>query len=89
MDTHALAHAVHVVGTRLTRCLAVVAPMLLAPAAAHAQLTETELFFELNNTDGDLGIHAALNGDGWRDLTIFDPGNRQMLDINVKGRLRK
>jgi len=50
---------------------------------------EAELFFELNNTDGDLGIHALIDGDAWRELEIEDPRGREMLDIQVKGRLQK
>jgi hypothetical protein len=48
-----------------------------------------ELFFELNNTDGDLGIHALVDGGPWKKLEIEDPRDRDMLDIYVKGRLRR
>ena len=40
---------------------------------------EAELFFELNNTDGDLGIHALIDGDAWKRLTIEDTKERKML----------
>ena len=50
---------------------------------------EAQLFFELNNTDGDLGIHALIDGDAWKRLMIEDPRERKMLDVKVKGRLRK
>ncbi len=50
---------------------------------------EAEIFFELNDTDGDLGIHALIDGDAWRYLRIVDPRHRQMLNIIVKGHLRK
>jgi len=50
---------------------------------------EAEIFFELNNTDGDLGIHALIDGDAWKRLEIEDPRERKMLDIRVRGRLRK
>jgi hypothetical protein len=50
---------------------------------------ESEIFFELNNTDGDLGIHALIDGEGWRRLAIEDPNERKMLDVMVKGRLQK
>jgi hypothetical protein len=45
--------------------------------------------FELNNTDGDLGIHALIDGDAWKRLMIEDTKERKMLDLEVKGRLRK
>jgi hypothetical protein len=50
---------------------------------------EAELFFELNNTDGDLGIHALIDGDAWKRLIIEDTKERKMLDVRVRGRLRK
>lgn len=50
---------------------------------------EAHLFFELNNTDGDLGIHALIDGDAWKKLEIEDPRGREILDISVKGRLRR
>ena len=48
-----------------------------------------ELFFELNNTDGDLGIHALVDGDAWKYLEIEDTRDRKMLNIIVRGRLRR
>ncbi len=50
---------------------------------------EAELFFELNNTDGDLGIHALIDGDPWKKLTIEDVNGRTILSIRVNGRLRR
>ena len=50
---------------------------------------EAEIFFELNNTDGDLGIHALIDAEGWKTLRIEDPYERNMLNIRVKSRLRR
>ncbi len=50
---------------------------------------EHEIFFELNNTDGDLGIHALIDGDAWKKLTIEDPWGRKLLNVNLRGRLRR
>ncbi len=50
---------------------------------------EANLFFELNNTDGDLGIHALIDGDAWKKLEIEDPNERTILKVSVKGRLKK
>ena len=47
------------------------------------------VFFELNNTDGDLGIHALIDGEPWKKLRIEDPNERRILNINVRGRLRR
>jgi hypothetical protein len=50
---------------------------------------EASIFFELNDTDGDLGIHALIDGEAWKSLEIEDPRERRMLNIRVNGRLRK
>ena len=50
---------------------------------------EAEIFFELNNTDGDLGIHALIDGEAWKKLTIEDPWGRKLLKVRLKGRLRR
>lgn len=51
--------------------------------------TKENVFFELNHTDGDLGIHVLVDGDGWKELKIEDPDEDKILDIEVKGRLKK
>ncbi len=48
-----------------------------------------KLFFQLNDTDGDLGIHAIIDGEAWKKLEIKDPDERMMLGIWTIGRLRK
>jgi hypothetical protein len=50
---------------------------------------EAEIYFELNNTDGDLGIHSLIDGEPWKRLEIEDPRGRKMLNIFVQGRLRR
>ena len=50
---------------------------------------DADIYFELNDTDGDLGIHASIDGVPWRDLVIEAPvSSARLLDISVKGRLR-
>jgi hypothetical protein len=59
------------------------------PAAqGRVRFTEAEVFFELNETDGDLGIHASVDGGQWTELAIDGPGDRMLLDIVSRGRLR-
>jgi hypothetical protein len=50
---------------------------------------EAHLFFELNDTDGDLGIHALIDGEPWKSLKIEDTKERRMLNVRVNGRLRR
>lgn len=47
------------------------------------------IFFELNDTDGDLGIHARIDGDAWRMLEIESPDETRNLKIQVKGTLEQ
>ncbi len=47
------------------------------------------IFFELNNTDGDLGIHALIDGEPWRKLVIEDTKERRILVIRNRGRLAR
>ncbi len=78
--------------------LAAVALMILGAAVPFAFAEEDEdeipfdeaaIYFELNNTDGDLGIHALIDGEPWKRLEIEDPRERRMLGVNVRGRLRR
>ena len=57
--------------------------------AQEEEWDEAELFFELNNTDGDLGIHANIDGGPWKHLTIEDLNEKVILRIRANGRLRR
>ncbi len=61
----------------------------VAPASADEEIPfdEAALFFELNDTDGDLGIQARIDGDAWKRLEIEDPNERVMLFVGAFGRL--
>ncbi len=50
---------------------------------------EARIYFELNDTDGDLGIHALIDGEPWKKLSIESPSEKTLLNVKVKGRLRK
>ena len=52
------------------------------------RFAEAELFLELNDTDGDLGIHGSIDGLTWTNLTVEGPGDRPLLSIASSGRLR-
>lgn len=77
---------------------AATAALMVAPITGNAwwhdndeevPFDEAELFFELNDTDGDLGIHGFVDGDEWKYLEIEDPRDRKMMNIWVRGRLRR
>jgi hypothetical protein len=81
---------------RSLRALALVTALGIgatAPAALadshEVPFSQTELYFELNDTDGDLGIHAAIDGEAWKSLGIWDPKDQQILGMRPLGRLAK
>ena len=51
------------------------------------ELSEAFLFFELNDTDGDLGIHGKADGEAWQTLTIEAPDGEEILTISLSGEL--
>ena len=79
----------------LRKSLGVAMVALIFGAAAPAvwsdeiPFDEAEIFFELNDTDGDLGIHALIDGDAWKKLKIKGPADDKMLDIKIKGNLKQ
>ena len=71
----------------LLGCAAIVP--LTASADEEIPFDVAEVFFELNNTDGDLGIHALIDGGPWKRMMIEDKRDRTMLNVSVRGRLRR
>lgn len=59
------------------------------PVAPPAPFPEAELFVELNNTDGDLGIHGSIDGGPYSELEIDDPKDRTILRVTGRGRLAR
>ena len=55
--------------------------------AASIPFSETELYFELNHTDSDLGIHSSLDGGAWKLLEIKNPSGQVLLDVLPEGTL--
>ena len=79
-------------GRREGSLLLVVMASLASGAAAPVwaqQFSEAEIFFELNDTDGDLGIHASIDGGPYTKLTVEDPRGLTILTVGAQGRLAK
>jgi hypothetical protein len=76
-------------------CVCALCFIAAAPAVTAAEkkteipFAEAGLFIELNNTDGDLGIHALIDGKPWKRLTLESPGKQDLLNIFVRSRLRR
>ena len=79
---------------KLTLCAGAVT-LIAAPVLADDHDEEeiawdvAEVFFELNNTDGDLGIHALVDGEPWKRLHIEDVNERKIFVANARSRLRR
>ena len=50
---------------------------------------EAQVLVQLNDTDGDLGFHARIDGDAWKRVTIESPSGRKLLNIRLRGKLRR
>jgi len=50
---------------------------------------EAQLYFELNDTDGDLGIHGKVDGDAWKRVKIEAPNERKLLVIRARSKLAR
>ncbi len=73
----------------LPAAIVTVASGMAVPSLFAAEFSEAELFFELNDTDGDLGIHALIDGDAYTKLRIVGPNDRVMLRVKAEGRLAR
>ena len=51
------------------------------------RFTRSDLFIEINATDGDAGLQMNLDGEDWRRLTLRDPRGRILMDVTGQGRL--
>jgi hypothetical protein len=51
------------------------------------EFAEADIFFELNATARDLGVHVSLDADNWRELRIRRPDGQQLIQISPRGSL--
>lgn len=63
-------------------------PQSAARAQQNHRFAEAEIFVELNDTDGDLGLHASIDGETWTELEIEGPGEHSLLSLHSRGQLR-
>lgn len=78
--------------------IAATSALMIAPATGIAsgheelELEVAYLYFELNDTDGDLGIHGKGDGDAWKKMSIEGPegdSERTLLKIRTRSGLRR
>ena len=73
---------------RLRRACILAVPALLAwpiitsgSAQAATSFSIASIFFELNSTAGDLGVHVSLDGESWKILRVQDPRGREIVEL--------
>ena len=70
----------HIMNSRIRVAIPVAALVTILAGGACAEeapsFSKSGVFFELNHSDGDLGIHAKIDGDGWRGLALDDPAGK-------------
>lgn len=64
------------------------APGCAPEGAEVVEIPEAKLYVEYNATDGDVGVHAMLDTDGYTLLCVFDPNGTQILAVEPHGELR-
>jgi len=68
--------------------VAITSPVSMGAQEAE-EFDEAQLYFELNDTDGDLGLHGLIDGDEWKNLQISDANKRTLLNVQVRSALRR
>lgn len=58
-----------------------------ARARPAERFAEAQIYLELNDTDGDLGIHASIDGEPWTHLDIEGPSDVSLLRIVSRNQL--
>ena len=58
------------------------------PQRKPIRLEVSDLFIEVNATDGDAGLQMNVDGEDWSRLTLRDPSGRTLTNVAGRGRLR-
>ena len=53
------------------------------------EFDEAYIFFELNDTDGDLGIHGKVDGGPWKWVAIENPHGRRVMYVLTRSAFRR
>ena len=59
-----------------------------ASSVADEELDEFFVRIEINASDGDVGDHIKLDGEGWREMTVTDPRPIDIYVLDAQGTLQ-
>ena len=63
-------------------------PIAIGVAGAQtkpAQLSAAKVIVEVNETDGDAGLQIFLDGDAWRQISVFRPDGQKIAEFATAG----
>jgi len=60
----------------------------LKNSKAQVELADASIIIEVNSTDGDAGFQIFLDGDGWKNVRVFDSNGYPILKAGVTGGVR-
>ena len=58
------------------------------PNSKKIPLSDASLIVEVNATDGDAGLQVFVDAEAWKEMQVFSPSGRKILDVLTRGRLR-
>ena len=60
----------------------------LKNSKAQVELADASIIIEVNSTDGDAGFQIFVDGDGWKNVRVFDSNGYRILTAGVTGGVR-
>ena len=78
--------------TRHSRLVLVSATLALPSidgGAQSAELSESRIYIEYNQSANDLGYHVSLDGEDWTRLAIFSPIGRKTFEVEGRGAYKR
>ncbi len=64
-------------------------PVPPSDAAEAVEFTEADIFYELDATAGDVGVHVSLDAESWRGLRIENPTAGTIIEVEPEGNLKE
>ena len=61
----------------------------IGEAKGRIELADASLIIEVNATDGDAGFQLFADGEGWRNLRVFEPNGRKIFHAMVESGIRR